>query len=205
MDPSLYLAFIVATAIMILLPGPSIMLTVSHSMTFGPRRALTTVYGVTFAVSIQLAVALAGMTSFMILLAEWFEWLRWFGVAYLVYLGIERWRAVPTEDESSSATRSSRSLFAQGFLVTIANPKTLIFLAAFFPQFIDPNVALAQQLPILAPTFLAITFSFTALWAVAVGYARGAFRSRRSTILGNRVAGGLIIGAAAGLAMARRT
>ena len=76
MDLNLYIAFFVATTIMILLPGPSVMLTVAHSISFGWRRALATVMGATIGVGIQLAITLVGMSSLMVLLAEWFEGLR---------------------------------------------------------------------------------------------------------------------------------
>ncbi len=208
MDLNLYIAFFVATAIMILLPGPTVMLTVAHSISFGWRRALATVTGATIGVGIQLAITLIGMTSLMVLLAAWFEWLRWAGVAYLVYLGIQQWRAQPesgAEADAAPATRSGRSLLVQGVVVTTANPKSMFFLAAFFPQFVDPLAAPGPQFALLGVTFLAITFVFTALWAVVAGRAGSAFRTRRGIVLRNRITGSLMIGAGLGLALARRS
>ena len=205
MDLHLYIAFVIATTIMILLPGPSVMLTVAHSIAFGWRRALTTVAGATCGVGVQLSITLAGMTSLMILLAEWFEILRWLGVAYLIYLGVQQWRARPETAQAPSAGRSTKSLFLQGLVVTIANPKSMFFLAAFFPQFVDPLAPPVLQFSVLGVTFLAITFVFTGLWAVAAGHARNAFRTRRGVLLRNRITGSLMIGAGLGLAMARRT
>ena len=204
MDLNLYIAFFAATTIMILLPGPSVMLTVAHSISFGWRRALATVMGATIGVGIQLAITLVGMTSLMVLMAEWFEWLRWAGVAYLAYLGIQQWRAKP-ETEAAPAVRSGRSLLIQGVVVTTANPKSMFFLAAFFPQFIDPVAAPGPQFALLGVTFLAITFGFTALWAVAASHAGGAFRTRRGVRLRNRIAGSLMLGAGLGLALVRRS
>ncbi len=210
MDLNLYIAFFVATTIMILLPGPSVMLTVAHSISFGWRRALATVMGATIGVGIQLAVTLVGMTSLMVLMAEWFEGLRWAGVAYLAYLGIQQWRARPeTEDDAApgavpKTVRSGRSLLIQGVVVTTANPKSMFFLAAFFPQFVDPLAAPVPQFALLGVTFLAITFGFTALWAVVAGTAGNAFRTRRGIRLRNRIAGTLMLGAGLGLALARR-
>ncbi len=204
MDLNLYIAFFAATTIMILLPGPSVMLTVAHSISFGWRRALATVTGATIGVGIQLAITLVGMTSLMVLMAEWFEWLRWAGVAYLAYLGIQQWRAKP-ETEAAPAVRSGRSLLIQGVVVTTANPKSMFFLAAFFPQFIDPVAAPGPQFALLGVTFLAITFGFTALWAVAASHAGGAFRTRRGIRLRNRIAGSLMLGAGLGLALVRRS
>jgi len=204
MDFNLYIAFFAATTIMILLPGPSVMLTVAHSISFGWRRALATVTGATIGVGIQLAITLVGMTSLMVLMAEWFEWLRWAGIAYLAYLGIQQWRAQP-EPDAAPAVRSGRSLLIQGVVVTTANPKSMFFLAAFFPQFIDPVAAPGPQFALLGATFLAITFGFTALWAVAASHAGGAFRTRRGVRLRNRIAGSLMLGAGLGLALVRRS
>ena len=210
MDLNLYIAFFVATTIMILLPGPSVMLTVAHSISFGWRRALATVMGATIGVGIQLAVTLVGMTSLMVLMAEWFEGLRWAGVAYLAYLGIQQWRARPEAEADAvpgaapKTVRSGRSLLIQGVVVTTANPKSMFFLAAFFPQFVDPLAAPVPQFALLGVTFLAITFGFTALWAVVAGTAGNAFRTRRGIRLRNRIAGTLMLGAGLGLALARR-
>ena len=203
MDLNLYIAFFAATTIMILLPGPSVMPTVAHSISFGWRRALATVMGATIGIGIQLAITLVGMTSLMVLMAEWFEWLRWAGVAYLAYLGIQQWRAQP-EATTAPAVRSGRSLLIQGVVVTTANPKSMFFLAAFFPQFIDPLAAPVPQFALLGATFLAITFGFTALWAVVAGHAGNAFRTRRGIRLRNRITGTLMLGAGLGLALARR-
>jgi threonine/homoserine/homoserine lactone efflux protein len=89
--------------------------------------------------------------------------------------------------------------------VTTANPKSMFFLAAFFPQFVDPLAAPVPQFTLLGLTFLAITFGFTGLWALAAGHAGNAFRTRRGILLRNRIAGTLMLGAGLGLALARRT
>ena len=143
MDWNLYLAFVVASSALILLPGPSVLLTVAHSLAFGWRRALNTVLGATCGVAVQLAVALVGMTSFMIFMAEWFEVLRWAGVAYLVYLGIQQWRADPTAPALPNGSGSSpRSRFLQGLVITVMNPKSMIFLAAFFLILLERSVGI---------------------------------------------------------------
>jgi homoserine/homoserine lactone efflux protein len=199
----LYLAFVLATTVMILLPGPSVLLTVSHSLAFGADRALLTVTGAVLAIGVQLIVTIVGMTSLMLLLAEGFEVLRWAGVAWLVWLGIQQWRA--PADLAGIRPVEGRRLLVQGFLVTIANPKSLLFLAAFFPQFVDPGRPLGPQLVLLGISFLVIGFVFTALWGVAAGWTRSWFQSRPRLLLRNRISGSLLIGAGIGLAMVRRT
>jgi len=217
MQLDVYIAFFLATSIMILFPGPSVLLTVAHSLRYGWRRALSTVAGATCGIAVQVTATFVGMASFMLLLAEGFEWLRWAGVAYLLYLGIKQWRAQPESPEELNADELSadklsapgprtrgRSLFLQGLVVTIPNPKSLLFLAAFFPQFVDPAVPLATQAAIMLPSFLVITFVFTAVWALGAGQLRGLFQSRKRIVLRNRITGGLMMAAAAGLAAARR-
>ncbi|MDX1575089.1 MAG: LysE family translocator, partial [Kiloniellales bacterium] len=177
---------------------------IAHSLAFGWRRALNTVLGATCGVAVQLSVALVGMTSFLLLMADWFEWLRWAGVAYLVYLGVQQWRAEPEAVPAETGQARGRALLLQSLMVTTANPKTLIFFAAFFPQFIDPATALSVQLPLLAVTFLAITYVFTAFWAVVAGRAGRLFRTPRRIRLRNRLTGGLLVCAGLGLSLARR-
>ena len=124
MDIDVYLAFVVATTVLILLPGPSIMLTVAHSLNFGVGPALMTVAGTTLAIVPQLLVTALGMTSVMLVLAEWFDVLRWGGVAYLVYLGIGQWRAGgDAAPMGTVAEASPNALFWHGFVVSAANPR----------------------------------------------------------------------------------
>ena len=95
MNLELYIAFVVATAVLILIPGPLVSLVVAHSLAHGARRALITVAGSSTAISLQLIALALGMTSILLVLSQWFEVLRWAGVAYLVYLGVQYWRARP--------------------------------------------------------------------------------------------------------------
>ena len=97
-----------------------------------------------------------------------------------------------------------RSLFLQGLLVTMANPKSMFFLAAFFPQFVDPAAPPALQFSLMGISFLVITYVFTGLWALAAGRLRGVLRTPAGAALKNRISGSLMIGAGLGLAVARR-
>jgi threonine/homoserine/homoserine lactone efflux protein len=191
---------------MILLPGPSVLLTVAHAMAFGGRRALLTVAGTSTAIVLQLAVTALGMTSILLVLSEWFEVLRWAGVAYLVYLGVQLWRAQPSGQLPADARGASRSaLFWQGFVVSATNPKSLFFYAAFFPQFVDPGAAPAPQIALLCGSFFVIATVLTAGYALLAERLGGWFRGRRGHLLRNRVTGSLMIGAGLGLALARRS
>jgi len=204
MELHVYLAFVVATTIMIALPGPSVILTVAHSITFGWQPALSTVAGATMGIAVQLSVAAIGLTSLLNIVAEAFEWVRWAGAVYLVYLGVKQWRSAsePLIFDTSAVSRTN--LFVQGLVITIPNPKSLIFIAAFLPQFIDAARPLGMQFTCIVPTFLAITFTVTSLWALVAGNISGFLQSRRAFQSIFRTAGGLMILAGVGLALARR-
>jgi len=204
METHIYLAFVIATAIMIALPGPSVLLTVAHGISFGWQRALATVAGETMGIAVQLTVAAVGLASLLNAVAHAFVWLRWAGAAYLVYLGVKQWRSASEPLALDTASVSKTSLFVQGLIITIPNPKSLIFIAAFLPQFIDTTRPLGVQLTCIVPTFLAITLTVTSGWALLAGKASGFFRSRRAFQSVMRTAGGLMIMAGAGLALARR-
>jgi len=204
MELHVYLAFVVATAIMIALPGPSVLLTVAHSISFGWKHALSTVGGATMGIAVQLIVAAIGLTSLLNVVAEAFEWLRWAGAAYLVYLGIKQWRSASEPLEVDTSSVSKTNLFVQGLVITIPNPKSLIFIAAFLPQFIDAARPLGLQFSLIVPTFLVITFSVTSVWALIAGNVRGFLQSRRAFQSVRRTVGGMMVIAGVGLALSRR-
>lgn len=203
MELHVYLAFVIATAIMIALPGPSVLLTISHSISFGWQRAIATVAGETMGIAVQLIIAAIGLTSLLNLVAEAFEWLRWGGAAYLVYLGIRQWLSAGKPMEFDTSKVSKTNLFVQGLVITIPNPKSLIFIAAFLPQFIDSGRPLGLQFAFIVPTFLVITFAVTSVWALATGKVSGFIKSQRVFQALLRTAGGLMVIAGAGLAIAR--
>lgn len=204
MEFHVYLAFVVATAIMIALPGPSVLLTVSHSISFGWRHALSTVAGETMGIAVQLIVAVIGLTSLLNIVADALVWVRWAGTAYLIYLGIKQWRSASEPMELDISSVSKTNLFVQGLIITIPNPKSLIFIAAFLPQFIDAARPLGLQFTFIVPTFLVITFTVTSVWALVAGKARGFLRSQRASQSVSKTSGGLMIISGVGLALARR-
>lgn len=204
MELPVYLAFIVATTIMIALPGPSVLLTVAHSIAFGWKSGLATVAGETAGVAVQLIIAAIGLTSLLHAVAGALEWIRWAGAAYLIYLGIKQWQSAGQPIELDTTAVSRTNLFLQGLVVTILNPKSLIFIAAFLPQFIQPAKPLGIQFLLIVPTFLIITFSVTSIWALIAGNARDLLQNRGVFKTVSRSAGGLMVIAGMGLALARR-
>jgi threonine/homoserine/homoserine lactone efflux protein len=205
MEFHIYLTFVVATTIMIALPGPSVLLTVAHSISFGWKHGISTVAGATMGIAVQLIVAAIGLASLLNLVAGAFEWLRWAGAVYLVYLGLRQWRSVDEPLEFDTSSINKKNVFAQGLITTILNPKSLIFIAAFLPQFIDTKRSLGLQFGVIVPTFLIIAFSVTSVWALVAGKLRDFLKSQQALKSVSRTSGGLMIVAGVGLALARRS
>lgn len=203
MHLDLYLGFILASTILILIPGPNVSLIVANSVAYGTRYGLLTVVGTSSAIVVQLALTALGLTATLGMLAGWFEWIRWIGVAYLLYLGIRQWTTPPVDlTRTMPQPRSFRAIALRGFLISLTNPKTLLFYGAFFPQFLSPDAPLGPQVALLSLTFFVIAAGLDAGWALLAGRVRGVLAMRGK--LRNRLSGGLLIGASIGLALAHR-
>ena len=203
MSLDLYLAFVAASAVLILIPGPNVALIVANSVAHGTRFGLLTVAGTSSAVVVHLALTVLGATAILSFLAASFDWLRWAGVIYLVCLGVRAWRAPAVDLAGTEAqARSVKLIFGRGFLVGLTNPKTLLFYGAFLPQFVTPGPTVADQLLLLAATFLVEATVLDGLWAVLAGRLRKLLRTH--VRLRNRLTGSLLVGAGLGLALARR-
>jgi threonine/homoserine/homoserine lactone efflux protein len=201
-DPSLFAAFVAAVVVLMLIPGPNVALTVANSVTWGTRYGLLTVAGAVCAMIPQLALTALGMTAALREAGAWFEWIRWLGVAYLFFIGIRQWRAAAEDlTRIRAQPRSARAIWLRGFLVSLTNPKTLLFYGAFFPQFIDPARPLGPQLALLCVTCPVLAVAVDGTWAVLAGRARHVLAAHGR--LRNRISGGMMMGAGVGLALAR--
>ena len=199
----LYLAFVLACVFLIVIPGSNVALIVANSVAHGARFGLLTVAGTSSAVVVQLSLTVLGASAVLNFLAASFDWLRWLGVVYLVWLGIAAWRA-PAVDlaQVRPQARSARRILVRGFLVGLTNPKTLLFYGAFLPQFITPGPTASDQLLLLAVTFLVVAVVLDIAWALLAGRLRVLLMAH--VRLRNRLTGGLLMGAGVGLALARR-
>ena len=203
MSIELYLAFVAATVVLMLIPGPNVALIVANSIAHGPLYGLVTVAGTSSATVLQLGVVALGMASLLAAFGDWLEWARWVGVAYLLYLGVRAWRATPVDLTATEAEpRHARAIFLRGLLVSLANPKTLLFYGAFLPQFVALETGMGWQLAVLSATVLAIAALVDSGWALLAGRFRGVLAARGR--LRNRLTGGFLIAAGVELASARR-
>lgn len=205
MSAYLFGAFVAACIVLAITPGPSMALLIANSTRHGRRAGLLTVLGNGVGLCILVAAATLGLTSIMAFVAQWFDVIRWIGAAYLVWLGLTRlraaWRRFPGDVPDALPVGRQR-WFWQGLAVALSNPKVLLFLGAFFPQFIDPAMAIAPQLAILAVTFVIVIMVTDALMAFAADTARGFFMTRTRLLDG--VSGGVLICGAIWLASTRR-
>jgi homoserine/homoserine lactone efflux protein len=203
MHLEMYLGFVVASTILILIPGPNVSLIVANSIAYGTRYGLLTVAGTSSAIVVQLGLTALGLTAALGVLAGWFEWVRWIGVAYLLFLGVRQWCAAPVDlTRTRPQPRSFRAIAMRGFLISLTNPKTLLFYGAFFPQFLSPDAPIAPQVVLLSLTFFVIAAGLDCGWASLAGRVRGVLAIRGR--LRDRLSGGFLIGAGIGLALAHR-
>ncbi|MBV9549863.1 MAG: LysE family translocator [Alphaproteobacteria bacterium] len=200
-EPNLLLAFIAAVTLLMLIPGPNVALIVANSVTHGVRAGLVTVAGTVAAQALSLALVTAGLTALLAAVGAWFVWLRWAGAAYLIWLGIKQWRAAAPDLAAAAQPRAA--LFAEAFLVSLVNPKTLIFYGAFFPQFISLSRPVLGQAALLSLVFLAIAAVMDSGWALAAARVRP-FLARRGRLTG-RLTGAILVGAGTALALLRRS
>jgi threonine/homoserine/homoserine lactone efflux protein len=189
---------------MIALPGPSVLLTVAHSISFGWRRALITVSGATLGIAIQLLVAVIGIGSLIKFVAATFDVLRWAGAGYLIYFGVKVWiNASDLATLGKGVARPNR-LLMQGLTITVFNPKSLLFIAAFLPQFVDAGRPVEMQFFIIVPVFLVITFVVTSIWAMVSGTVNKFVKNSETFVIVFRVTSALIVLSGIGMVVVRQ-
>lgn len=196
MDLETWAAFAAASAVLLVIPGPTVLLVVSYALGQGWRSAVPMAIGVALGDFAAMTASLAGVGALLLASAELFTAVKWLGAAYLIYLGIRLFRAGGRLEASPRTTPASAAhMLGHAFLVTALNPKSLTFFVAFLPQFLDHGAPLLPQMAIFCVTFLVLAF------ANAFGYALAAARARRHVgnpaIIKavNRTGGSLLVGA----------
>src|SRR6201746_86649 len=203
MSLQLYLAFVAACIALALLPGPVVTLLIANGLRHGTRAALVNIAGVQAGLAIVIGIVAVGLTSLMATMGYWFDWVRFAGAAYLVWLGIKLIRS-PVEGVSSDEPPPPPrgGFFLQGFLVLLSNPKVLVFFGAFIPQLMDMTRAHLSQGALRHFTFMATGVVTDSVYAILAGRARLFFSARRTRLL-SRISGGFMIGGGIWLALTR--
>ncbi len=183
MTLEIWLAFVAAATVLLLLPGPTVLLVVAYAIGQGRKVALAMVAGVALGDFVAMTVSMAGLGALLAASATLFAAMKWIGACYLVYLGIKLWRTDPRLPEVADVDKamSSRGVLFHAFAVTALNPKGIAFFVAFVPQFIVPESALLPQLIILETTFVALAAVNAAAYAILGDHLRR--RMTRPTVL----------------------
>ena len=202
-----WLAFFVASWLISLSPGAGAISCMAAGMRYGYARALWNIFGLQLGILFVLAIVAAGLGAIIAASTTLFTAIKWLGAAYLVYLGIQQWRApaAPVSDEGADVTGTPRQLVLRGFLVNATNPKGIVFMLAVLPQFIDPALPQLPQYAICGATLfvtdLVVMSGYTGLAAKVLRLLREPHHVRWV----NRTFGGLFVAAGALLATFRRT
>ncbi len=202
-SPELFIGFVLATCALVAMPGPNSSLIVANCLAHGTRKGFITLAGTTTGLAVQLGLTILGATAAMAAMAAWFDRLRWLGVAYLLWLGVRQWMTRDTPDRPPPPASGHR-FYWQGLFVCLGNPKTLVFFAAFLPQFVDSARPILPQMLILAATSLAIAIPGDSLYCLLAGRIRPWLMGSRFAALRHKVSGSFMIACGVGLALARR-
>jgi len=197
MSIEIWLAFVAASAVLLMIPGPTTLTVISYSISHGYKAKIPLILAVALGDSTALALSLLGLGALLAESAFWFQAVKWAGGLYLIYLGIKLLMAgvSPTEISENKGGVSSWKLFANTYLVTALNPKGIIFFVAFLPQFINTGANVSTQLWVLAVTFVMLASLNATLYALFAGKAQQALSSPKTQRLFN-ICGGSLLSAA---------
>ena len=202
MTLEIYIAYIVACFVIALVPGPTVTVIVANSLAHGSRAGLLNVAGTQLGLALMMAILVVGLSSVIAAMGWLFDWLRWAGAAYLVWLGWKLLRAPEAMVDIQKSSVPKGGFLLQGFLVLMANPKALLWFGAFIPQFIDPTGNYVGQIVVLGVTAMAVALVSDGAYAVVTGRA-SAMLSRKRVRLVSRLSGGFLIGGGIWLALTR--
>ncbi|WP_378948504.1 LysE family translocator [Mesorhizobium sp. ANAO-SY3R2] len=189
-------AFAAASAVMLVIPGPTILLVVSYALGQGWRTALPMAVGVALGDFTAMTLSMLGIGALLAASATIFTLLKWIGAAYLVYLGVKLFRAGGSLDAKPRTDATSAvKMMAHAWIVTALNPKSITFFVAFLPQFLDRNGNFWTQMLIFELTFLTLAFANAFGYALVAARARSVVANPRAIRIFNRTGGTLLVGA----------
>jgi len=200
-----WLAFAAASAVLLAIPGPTVLLVVSYALGHGRRLAGATVAGVALGDFTAMTASMLGLGALLATSAALFTALKWIGAAYLIYLGIKLFRA-PVGEAALERTREAQPfrVFLHAYAVTALNPKSIVFFVAFLPQFLVAGAPLLPQMVVFETTFLVLATLNAAAYALMASAAQTTIRRPNVQRAVNRVGGSLLVGAGVMAAAYRR-
>lgn len=206
MTLKLWLAFVAASAVLLVMPGPTILTVIGYSVSYGRRARSALIAAVALGDTTALAVSLLGLGALLQASAFWFSVVKWAGGLYLLFLGVKQLRAGGSAAPASAPEMpySRWRLFANTYLVTALNPKGIVFFVAFLPQFINPQASVAPQMLVLACTFVVMAIINSTLYAYFAASARKLFASPKAQRKFTLASGSLLSAAGIWVLLARR-
>ncbi|MGY2377143.1 LysE family transporter [Pseudomonas sp. SDO524_S393] len=202
-----WLAFFVASWVISLSPGAGAIASMSSGLQYGFLRGYWNAIGLQLGLAMQIAVVAGGLGAILAASSTAFYAIKWFGVAYLVYLAIKQWRALPMDMADDAAVRpigKPMAMMFRGFLVNASNPKALVFMLAVLPQFVDPHAPLLIQYLILGVTMICVDMIVMAGYTGLASKVLRLLRTPKQQKRMNRTFAGLFVGAAGFLASLHR-
>ena len=200
MSLQLYLAYVLACIVLVIVPGPTVTLIVANSIRHGTRAGMVNIAGTQLGLATMIGLVVVGLASLIETVEWWFDWVRLAGACYLIWLGVKLLRAPDALAQPGQTPRGG--FFLQGFLVVISNPKALLLFGAFIPQFVDPKGDYVGQVLLLGATAMVVAFIFDSGYAVLTGRAVMLLARGRVRLV-SRISGLCLIGGGAWLALAR--
>jgi threonine/homoserine/homoserine lactone efflux protein len=195
-------AFAAASAVLLVIPGPTILLVVSYALGQGWRTALPMAIGVALGDFTAMTLSMLGIGALLAASATVFTILKWIGAAYLIYLGIKLFRAGGSLDaKPRTDAASAAKMMAHAWIVTALNPKSITFFVAFLPQFLDRNGDFWTQMLVFELTFLTLAFANAFGYALVASRARSVVSNPRAIRIFNRTGGTLLVGAGVAVAV----
>lgn len=199
-----WLAFLLAAILIAVSPGPGAATSMSVGLRHGYLAALRAIFGLQSALVIQLSIVGAGLGALLATSATAFNVMKFLGAAYLIYIGIQKWRDIPQAIDSENLAVPPSGLFVQGLLVNLTNPKAIVFIAALTPQFIDPARPQWLQFLILGATMCGVDTIVMSGYALLATRLRRWLHDLRAMKAQNRFFGGVFVGAGVLLATSSR-
>ncbi len=207
MDFTLWASFAATAFILAITPGPSVLLATANSMKYGPKKTIGTILGDLSANLCQMILASAGLASIVTASGELFQVIKWCGVAYLIYMGIVKILSRPklSLDQEKPRNSSFFKLYTEGFLMSAANPKAIVFFAALFPLFITETAPFLPQVMLLGSTYLALDGTSLLIYAQFAKRLKTYLENQQKIQLQNKIVGALLIFGGIMLSMIKRT
>jgi homoserine/homoserine lactone efflux protein len=201
---TVWLGFLLASILIAITPGPGAVISMSTGMRHGYWAALTAILGLQAAILVHLVIVALGLGAVLAASETAFLIVKFLGAAYLVWLGIQKWRAPPIPVDANAPAVRRRGLFLQGVLVNLTNPKAIIFIAALVPQFVTPGLPQMSQYLLIAATLCMTDLLVMSGYALAAVHLGRWLHDPVAIRMQNRAFGGLFVSAGALLAISSR-